>query len=259
MADIDCVTDFMKSLGTQLLEWRGSYELSLVKKYHYKQGKEVVSQYDIEAEKQMREFCKLYFPNYKIWGEELGRDSGNLDSENFVVIDAIDGTKNYLSGNPLFASQISFFRYGVCEAAVINLPALGELYSAEKFFPAYCNDQALSVSSQTRLDLSLQCFGIGHTAQNFLTLPKIIACDLAEPRHYGCAGVHWSFLACGRTDIYIAAEAAYYDMAAGLLIAESAGAQFCQLNGDAYTPDERALSVVAANPELIACYKRCVL
>ncbi len=243
----------MSIVGQQLLDWRREGNFGAIT--YKKGGKEVVSKLDLAAEQMIKDGLRQLLPEHKIWGEELGRDSGDLLKENFVLIDAIDGSKNFLAGNPLFASQLAVFEDGVVVWSIVNLPALGEMYIAIRGEGAFCNGKHITPSVQDQLDLALQCFGIGHTAQDFLRLPLMIKEQLAEPRHYGCAGVHYSFVACGRTDIYIAAEAAYYDAAPGLLLCEEVGLRFCTLDGDEYTQSENNLSLVVGNPALISQYK----
>lgn len=222
----------------------------------YKEGKEIVSNYDVQTERRIRKEIRKIFPEMKIWGEELGRESGNLKKEAFIIVDPIDGTKNFLSGLPLFASQIACIKNGVIVWGIINLPVLKEMYWAEKGKGAFLNGKRIYPSKQDNLNLAMQCFGIGHDAENFIRLPKLIIKHLAEPRHYGCAGVHYSFLANGRTDIYIAAEAQYYDMAPGLIICQEAGLSFSNLHGGKFNFNENDTSVVIANKKLLSEYKK---
>ena len=246
------VINLMMKVGNNLLRWRKS---DAFKKFEYKKKKEIVSSLDKKAEIELRKGIKKIFPDHKIWGEELGRDSGNLKKEKFIIIDPIDGSKNYLSNNPLFASQIACVEKNKILWGIINLPALKEVYWSISGKGAWCNKEKITPSTQKNLDLAVQCFGIGHSAKNFLKLPKLIENYLAEPRHYGCAGVHFSFVANGRTDIYIASEAAFYDMAAGLIICKEVGLKFCQLNGKPYQQNEKNKSLVIANKNLISQYK----
>lgn len=255
MQDIQPVVRLMKNVGEQILRWRAEADLT---HYDYKKGKEVVSELDKKAERLIRAEVRNLFPSHKLWGEELGKDSGDLDNENFLVVDPIDGTKNYLSGNPLFASQIACLEGGRIRWGIVNLPALNELYTAIEGQGALCNNNPIHPSRQDNLGLALQCFGIGHDAENFLRLPRLIKNHLAEPRHYGCAGVHFSFLASGRTDIYIAAEAAFYDAAAGYLLCKEAGLEFATLDGQPFPWGTRGLNVVIANSSLIAEYKKAI-
>ncbi len=249
------ILNLMKRVGHNLLQWR---TLSEFQKFEYKKGKEIVSKLDHRAEIIIRSKIAQLFPNHKIWGEELGKAPGNLRKEKFIIIDPIDGTKNYLSNNPLFASQIACVENNIIKWGVINLPALNELFWAEKNKGVFLNKKRISPSKQTSLDLALQCFGLGHDAKNFLTLPRLIEKQLAEPRHYGCAGVHFAFIACGRTDIYIAAEAAFYDMAAGILLAQEAGLSLSTLDGSRFQIGEKNTNLVVANKKLLKKYKEVI-
>ena len=253
--NVVATTKLMKKVGVQLLQWWQDADLL---SYTYKRGKEVVSTIDKKAEIAIRQGIKKILPHHKIWGEELGRDRGNLKREKFIIIDPIDGSKNFLSGNPLFASQIACIERGKIIWSIVNLPALGELYYAVAGKGAFCNGARIHPSAQHSLDLALQCFGIGHDAQNFLRLPRLIAKHLAEPRHYGCSGVHLTFVACGRTDINIAVEAAFYDLAPGLLICKESGLSFATLDGSPYRFGENSLSVVIGNKAILQEFRNAV-
>lgn len=224
----------------------------------YKMGKEIVSKFDVETEKNIRKQIKKIWPNHKIWGEEIGKDKGDLTRENFIIIDPIDGTKNFLSGLPLFASQIACVEKGEIIWGIINLPALNEIYLAIKGAGAFLNYKRICPSNQSSLDLAMQCFGIGHDAVDFIKLPKLIKKQLAEPRHYGCAGVHYSFTANGRIDIYIAKEAGFYDLAAGILLCKEAGLAIRRLDGSQYKIDENGLGLVIANKKLMSEYIKVI-
>ncbi|MBI2591656.1 MAG: inositol monophosphatase family protein [Candidatus Brennerbacteria bacterium] len=250
------VLQLMKGVGNDLLRWRNSINFQ---RFEYKKGKEVVSELDKKAEKKIREGVHKLMPDYKIWGEELGQEEGDINKEKFIIIDPIDGTKNYLAGNPLFASQIACVEKGVIKWGIINLPALKEIYLAIAGKGAWCNNKNTRPSKQNSLSLAIQCFGIGHNAQNFIKLPLLIKNQLAEPRHYGCAGVHFAFTANGRTDIYIAIEAAFYDMAAGLLLCKESGLSLCDLNGKPLKLKVREINnqkgLIIANRYLINQFK----
>lgn len=245
--------NLMRRVGLDLLKKQKRIKTAYVV---YKKGKEIVSRFDILTEKNIRKQIRKILPGYKIWGEEIGKDDGNLDKEKFIVIDPIDGTKNFLSGLPLFASQIACIENGRIVWGIISLPGLNEIYLAIWGLGAYLNGKRIRPSRQKSLELSMQCFGIGHDADNFIKLPKIIRKQLAEPRHYGCAGVHYAFVANGRTDIYIAKEEAFYDLAAGILLCKEAGLSMCRLDGSPYHIEKRDLGVVIANKTLIGKYKK---
>lgn len=252
--EVKKVEEIMVKIGRGLVDLR---EEGLFGEITYKQGKEIVSGLDSETEAKIRRKVKKVFPNYKIWGEELGKDHGNLDREKFIIIDAIDGTKNYLSGNPLFATQIACMDMGEIKWGIIVLPVLKEVFIGIKGLGSYLNGNKISPSKQDNFSLANQCFGLGHEAKTFIKLLSLIKDQLAEPRSYGCAGVHFAFTACGRIDVYLAREAGFYDMAPGLIICKEAGLEMCNLEGEEYTADGGLnTGVVIANKELIEQYKK---
>lgn len=255
--DIGQVIHLMEDVGSDLVKWQRDKGFR-DHKVSYKAGKEVVSELDKAAEVKIRQGVMRLYPNHKIWGEEFGRDKGQIDKEQFLIIDPIDGSKNYLSGNPLFATQIACLEGGKIKWGVIVLPGLAETYSAIAGAGAFRNGKKIYPSVQTDLGLALQCFGIGHEATSMITLAQLLGDKIAEPRHYGSAGVHYCFVASGITDIYIAQEAKYYDMAPGLVICQEAGLEFCDLKGNPFTHGEENTGVVIANKELLAQFKALV-
>lgn len=253
---INKVEKLMRRVGEELVAFA---QVENPRDVGYKKGKEIVSKLDIAAEQKIKTEIQTIFPEHKIWGEELGKDSGDLEEENFIIIDSIDGTKNYLSGVPLYASQIACIERGEPVWGIIVLPALKETFVGIRGKGALLNGRKIEPSKQTDLSLANQCFGLGHEAENIINLPILIKPHLAEPRQYGSAGVHFAFTACGRIDIYIASEAAFYDIAPGLIICQEAGLEACDLDGNEYNiGGGKKTGIVVANKKLIEGYKKAI-
>ncbi len=53
------------------------------------------------------------------------------------IIDPIDGTRDYVRGNPLWVNLIGLEVGGEVVAGIVNLPALGAMYSSSKNAGAY--------------------------------------------------------------------------------------------------------------------------
>jgi inositol-phosphate phosphatase/L-galactose 1-phosphate phosphatase/histidinol-phosphatase len=79
---------------------------------------------DREAEAAMRRLIGTAFPADGIIGEEEGRV--RPDAEYVWVLDPIDGTKNYISGIPLFGTLIALARNGRPVLGLIEQPVLRE-------------------------------------------------------------------------------------------------------------------------------------
>ena len=116
-----------------------------------------VSIADVEAEKIIIATIQKKFPSHKFLAEESAK---NIKKAKYLwIIDPIDGTKNYLRGIPLFATQIALMKDGELILGVSNAPALKELMYAEKGSGAYYNNSKTQTSSILKLNQSYILFG----------------------------------------------------------------------------------------------------
>ncbi|MFN2382619.1 MAG: inositol monophosphatase, partial [Guyparkeria sp.] len=75
------------------------------------------------VERRLREQIRTWFPDHAVLGEEAGRD-GPDDAPTWII-DPIDGTTNFVKGNPIFATLIGVQVDGHEVAGVVSAPALG--------------------------------------------------------------------------------------------------------------------------------------
>ncbi|UIF84735.1 inositol monophosphatase family protein, partial [Cupriavidus sp. UYPR2.512] len=107
-----------------------------------------VTNADLAIEGALRAHLQRAFPDHGILGEEFG---GSLDERGFVwVLDPIDGTKSFMTGNPLFGTLIAVLRDGRPWVSAIEMPMLGELYIGATG-GAWCDGYRLSVSGRAAL------------------------------------------------------------------------------------------------------------
>ena len=64
-----------------------------------------VSDADTAVERAIRDLLALHRPDDVVLGEELGAESTSQDRR--WIIDPIDGTKSFISGNPVWATMIA--------------------------------------------------------------------------------------------------------------------------------------------------------
>src|SRR5690348_690496 len=95
------------------------------------------------------------FPDDGILGEEGANREGG--SGRRWIIDPIDGTRDFVRGNPLWANLIGLEADGEVVAGVVHLPMLGFLYSAGRGGGAYRNDSPIHVSSRSAIEESVLC------------------------------------------------------------------------------------------------------
>jgi myo-inositol-1(or 4)-monophosphatase len=188
-------------------------------------------------------------PDDAILAEEGASRPGT--SEVRWVIDPLDGTTNYLYGLPAWVVSIAAEVDGVMEVGVVADPSNREVYSAVRGGGAWCNDRPISVSGATALATSLIGTGFAYLsarrAEQALALPRLLPA-VRDVRRMGAAALDLCLVAGGRLDGYFETGLQPWDMAAGILIAQEAGATVCSYDGG---PPSTA-SVVAATPGIAA-------
>jgi myo-inositol-1(or 4)-monophosphatase len=166
--------------------------------------------------------------------EETGAIAGSDASQRWLV-DPLDGTTNFLHGNPSFAISIALEREGQLVAGVIYNPIHNELFVAERGGGAFLNDRRLRVAARKDLDDIVISTGIPHLGRpgqkRFLEELERVMPHVAGVRRTGSAALDLAFVAAGRFDAYWERSLKPWDIAAGLLIVKEAGGTATDLNG----------------------------
>ncbi|MDQ2945719.1 MAG: hypothetical protein M3Y27_07225 [Acidobacteriota bacterium] len=148
------------------------------------------------------------------------------------IIDPIDGTRDYLRGNPLWANLIGLEVGGEIVAGVVNLPGLGSLYSASKHGGAYRNGSAMHASSKVAAADSVICVNgfnkLEHTPFRHQILDWIA--PFWAVRSLGGAP-DAMLIASGQAEVWIEPVAAAWDLAPLKIIIEEAGGRFLNFDG----------------------------
>ena len=116
-----------------------------------------VSQGDQEIEDFIRQCAAKEHPELSILGEEYGetKTTSNLR----LIIDPIDGTKNFIAGLPFFATLLAIEQANEIIAGLVSAPATQDQWWAVKGAGAYHNGQRIHVSDVTNLEQSLAFHG----------------------------------------------------------------------------------------------------
>lgn len=115
------------------------------------EGRTVLTKYDGEIEKRIREILTDRKYDLGICGEEHGW-AGSHDS--FWTIDPIDGTEHFLRADPYFTCMIGLVVDGTPVASCIYNYTLDQLYLAIPKKQATCNGREISVSNR-KIDRSI--------------------------------------------------------------------------------------------------------
>jgi myo-inositol-1(or 4)-monophosphatase len=197
-----------------------------------KSEKDLVTEADVAVENYLVEQIKAHYPDHAILGEESGSHDG---SEYRWVIDPIDGTTTFIHGLPFYSISVALQRQNQTVLAAVYAPVLGELFTAQSGKGATLNDTPIRVSTRTALSDCVMATGFAclraNLKDNNLPLIDRIAPKLRGLRILGSAALDLCYVACGRTDAFWELNLKIYDIAAGMLIAQEAGALVTDLSG----------------------------
>ena len=176
-----------------------------------------VSSADKKVEKTLISELKKARPNYSIISEEGGSET-NKDTENFWIIDPIDGTTNFLHGVPHFAISIALKSNNEIVSGLIYDPIKDEMFYAEKNNGAYFNNKRIRVSKRKKMEYCLFASGkIDNENIKQKTNAKL------SIRKSGSAALDMAYVAAGRYDGYYQKNLNLWDIAAGIIIVKEAG------------------------------------
>lgn len=215
----------------------------------YKSAIDPVTEVDRASEAYLLKEINERWPGGHIMAEESGITKGDL--EHSWYIDPLDGTVNYAHRIPIFSVSIAYAHKGVMQLGVVYDPMRDEMFSGERGAGAWMNGQPLHPSETNDLGKSLLVTGFPYDAwntdqdnfANFVHFGKMTQ----GVRRLGSAALDSSYVAAGRFDAFWELSLQPWDIAAGGLIAEQAGAVVTNVKGE---PDylSSPQSIVASAP-----------
>ena len=201
----------------------------------YKGVIDLVTEVDHQSEAYLLGEVQRDFPDHHIFSEESGIIQGN--DENIWYIDPLDGTVNYAHHVPIFCVSIGYAFQGQLTLGTVYDPLLDEMFTAERGKGAYLNGKRLSTSSVTELQRSLLVTGFPYDTwntkqDNFSNFEKFGKLTQGV-RRLGSAALDLCYVGAGRFDGFWELSLNPWDVAAGALICEEAGATVTNTRGEA--------------------------
>jgi myo-inositol-1(or 4)-monophosphatase len=215
---------------------------------HYKGEIDLVTETDHASEAFLLGEIKSHFPEGHILAEESGESAGgNGDT---WYIDPLDGTVNYAHHIPIFSVSLAFASQGNLTLAAVYDPLRDEMFAAERGKGAFLNGKRMEVSKVTELGKSLLVTGFPYDTwntdlDNFKYFERL-AKKTQGVRRLGSAALDLCYVAAGRFDAFWEFKLKAWDIAAGGLIAEEAGAKVTAVDGGADYLS--ALTIIASAP-----------
>ena len=190
-------------------------------------------------------------PQFRFYGDQEPPEDQATGNHRWIV-SPLDGTTNYLHGQPHFAISIAHEEDGNLVEAIIYDPLREELFWAVRNTGAFLNDRRLRVSARQHLNECVVATGMPFVAQGdhrryLATLAPVMA-EAAGIRHFGAPALDLAYLAAGRFDGYWHFGLPPTNIAAGILMVREAGGFITDIEGrDGMMTDG---DVVAANDQL---------
>ncbi|MEX0869705.1 MAG: inositol monophosphatase family protein [Nitriliruptoraceae bacterium] len=197
-----------------------------------------VTEVDVAVETALCDEIARRFPTHCVEGEEIASSAsaGPSDDGPSVrwIIDPIDGTTNFVRGNPIFATLLAVQVDGVEVAGVVSAPALATRWDAAQDQGTRQDGMPVAVSERRQMrDAEVSFGGLQHLdAAGYGQVVGLLTAATARQRGYGDFWQH-CLVASGSTDVALDADVKVWDLAAVKVVVECAGGRFTSFSGEA--------------------------
>ena len=203
----------------------------------------LVTEADLASENAIIQLIRAVFPDHSVLAEESGVIPGTDAYE--WIIDPLDGTTNFAHHLPDFSLSIAFASKGDIVFGVVLNPVTGELFCGTRGQGATLNGRPIRVSSTKVIGESLLVTGFPYNLQPVIRplIYRFERCLMAAQgvRRLGSAALDLCYVACGRFDGFWEQNLAPWDTAAGMIIAQEAGATISDFSNEPYNIEKKEI------------------
>lgn len=218
------------------------FRRTLAVRYKAKDDRDPVTEADEASEKLLREGILARFPGHGIIGEESEDTTGDPNSPYLWVLDPVDGTANFLNGLALFSVSLGVLHEGRPVAGAIFVPS--GLADAPTVVNAAAGQGAAvgevpidrSLRTEARVRLGAVPGGMGRRIGRGRPPEGL---RIGEYRSLGSIAIEMAFVGTGTLQYAIFGSPRLWDVAAGALIVQEAGATALMRGRHAWSPLER--------------------
>ncbi len=245
-------------VAARLAGQRAMEEINFIKA-SVKNATELVTQTDVRCQKIIIDRIKENYPDHGFIAEEgdegkIFKQSPRGDQQLFWAIDPIDGTNNFAHRMLLFTISIAVLYEGQPIVGVIFEPATDSMFTAVKGGEAQLNNRRITASEETMDKFS----SIGLDSHFDNGVPGW-TCEIMQRtrfRNLGTTALQLAYVAKGGLIATIASDPKLWDIAAGAVIAEAAGAIVTDWQGKKIFPldlesyETQQFQLLAANKKV---------
>jgi len=219
---------------------------------------DLVTEADVESEKVVKSIIQSQFPKHGIVAEESGITTSQTPYE--WIIDPLDGTTNYAHQIPIFAVSIAFVIDKQPVVGIVFNPVAQDLFTAIKGQGATHNGQRIRVSQTRELSESVLVTGFPYNLREIIDdlMTRFSNClqSAQAVRRLGAAALDLCFIASGQFEGFWEQNLKPWDTAAGMLIAQEAGAHITNFSNEPYHYEMS--EIVATNRHIHQDLIRCL-
>ena len=193
-----------------------------------KGGDDPVSEADFAVDRHLHQKLLSARPDYGWVSEETEDNAERMQADRVFIVDPIDGTRSFVAGEKTWAHSLAIAEKGRVVAACVYLPVREKLYVAELGGGAHLNGNGLEASSSESLDgASVLSPKVSFRDEFWKEGPPPVIRHFRPSLAYRMA-----LIGEGRFDAMLTLRPAWeWDIAAGALIAEEAGARVTDRHG----------------------------
>jgi histidinol-phosphatase len=190
-----------------------------------------VTEADRAIEAAARGAVRSHHPELGVLGEEGGETGGGAAAR--LIIDPIDGTRNFVRGIPVFATLLAVEQADTVVAGVVSAPALGRRWHAARGAGAFCGARRLAVSTIAQLERAQLFHGsVGGVGEDN-PLPGVLTLARQVERTRGFGDFYQHVLVAeGAGEIAVDPVVKPWDIAALMVLVEEAGGRCTSLAGE---------------------------
>ena len=215
----------------------------------------VVTEIDYLIEQHSIDFLQSEYPTFHILSEEKGETVGSTDYT--WILDPIDGTRNFVSGIPIFSLTVALmYKDQVVLGATLD-PIRNELFVAELGGGTTLNGRPVQIGSIQTVQDGVISSDMGYSderAHNALKLMVDLWPGTQSIRILGSAALALAYVASGRLDLYFHHMVSPWDTAAGILLVREAGGSVKDRDGGQGRPESQ--SIIAGNEHIVDDFLR---
>ena len=243
--DIQKIVDLLEAAGSRII----MPALTNMGSVQTKADGSVMTEVDLVCQDFLQSSLYRLDASVSFLGEEMPHEVQNdclNDGGTYWCLDPIDGTTNFATAFPVFATSLALIENGRPVLAAIHDPVRHESFYAVRGGGVWRNGQPIQASRVSILKRSVGFI-------DFKRLDADLASKLATGKHYrsqrniGTCALEWAWLAAGRAQFIVHGGQKLWDFAGGSLIAEEAGCVIGDMEGKLLFSDIKLVSSIVAS------------